>query len=286
MKTDKLKMIMAMAIFGTIGIFRRYIPISSALLALCRGIIGSIFLFLMMRIRKEKFARDTFRQYGVLLVLSGAFIGFNWIFLFESYNYTSIATATLCYYMAPIFVMIISPFLAKEKHTMKSMICIVTAFIGMLLISGIFTASRGSNDLKGIIYGLLAALLYASVILLNQHLKDLDANIKTILQLASASVVLLPYVVFTGIDISSFTLITCLMILIVGIIHTGIAYTLYFASMKSLPLQSIALFSYIDPLLAIALSAGFLHEAISIYEIIGAVLILGATLYNELSTNS
>lgn len=281
---SKLMIITSMIIFGTIGIFRKYIPLSSELIAMMRGIIGSIFLFIILKIKKEHISWYTIKKHLLLIILSGGLLGFNWILLFEAYQYTSVATATLCYYMAPIFVIVVSPFLFKEKVTLKKGICVVVSLIGMIFVSGILnTDFSGLSEFKGIILGLIAAIFYACVVIINKKITDISAFDRTIVQLSMAAVILLPYNLITeqfkNISITS-TII--LMIVFVGIIHTGIAYALYFGSIKNIKAQTAALLSYIDPVVAILLSAFILHEVIGIYEIIGAVLVLGATIISEL----
>ncbi|MBQ5677075.1 MAG: EamA family transporter [Lachnospiraceae bacterium] len=285
---SKLCLILAMTIFSTIGIFRRYIPLSSGMLAAVRGIVGTIFLLLVFFSKKEKFHADTIKKNLFLLLLSGCFIGINWIFLFESYRYTTVATATLCYYMAPIFVMLVSPFLFKEKMTIKKGLCIVSALIGMVFVSGILTEvpvndMSQDSQLKGIVFGLLAAAFYASVILLNKKISGVGAYEKTIFQLGSAAITILPYVLLTeSFEAMNLTPNILVLIIFVGIVHTGIAYTLYFHSMGDLKAQTIALYSYIDPILAIILSAIILKEHMHPLAIIGAVLILGAAMISEM----
>ena len=285
---SKLCLILAMTIFSTIGIFRRYIPLSSGMLAAVRGIVGTIFLLLVFFAKKEKFHADTIKKNLLLLLLSGCFIGINWIFLFESYRYTTVATATLCYYMAPIFVMLVSPFLFKEKMTIKKGLCIVSALIGMVFVSGILTEvpvndMSQDSQLKGIVFGLLAAAFYASVILLNKKISGVGAYEKTIFQLGSAAITILPYVLLTeSFEAMNLTPNILVLIIFVGIVHTGIAYTLYFHSMGDLKAQTIALYSYIDPILAIILSAIILKEHMHPLAIIGAVLILGAAMISEM----
>ena len=94
------KLVLSMLIFGTIGLFRRYIPLPSGLLAMARGLIGTLFLVLAMALRRQRPSGAAIRKNLPLLILSGAMIGFNWILLFEAYNHTTVALATLCYYMA------------------------------------------------------------------------------------------------------------------------------------------------------------------------------------------
>lgn len=282
---DKMMMIGAMTIFGTIGIFRKYIPLPSSLLALARGIIGTAFLlFLVLAVKRDKLSIEAIKRNFVFLVVSGAFIGFNWILLFEAYQYTTVATATLCYYMAPVIVVLVSPFLFKERLTPLKAICVAVALAGMVFVSGIPQSGFGGmSELKGILLGLGAATLYAIVVILNQYIKDIPAYDKTIMQLGTAAIAILPYTMLTEnfADIS-FTPVAVLMLIFVGIVHTGIAYTLYFGSMSGLKAQTIALFSYIDPVVAIILSAVILQENIGLWGVIGAVMVLGSTMVSEL----
>ena len=164
----------SMVIYGTIGIFRRSIPLSSGMLACVRGLLGSAFLCLFVRLRGGRIRHGMARRDLARFILSGALIGVNWILLFEAYNYTSVAVATLCYYMQPVIVILVSPFYLKEKLTAKKLL------------------------------------------------------------LAAAAV----------------------LVLILGIVHTGIAYALYFGSMGGLRAQTIALFSYIDPVVALIDTVG------------------------------
>lgn len=282
----------SMLIFGTIGLFRRYIPLSSGLLAFSRGILGALFLGLFLMIRRLPEQRLKKRKGSwnrasapvfFLLILSGALIGVNWILLFEAYNYTTVATATLCYYMQPTIVILLSPLFFHERLTAKKLVCAFLAVLGMFLVSGAAGEGIPQGDAsRGILCGLGAAALYASVVIMNKCIRNIDPYLKTILQLASASVCLLPYLAVTGqlsyVKLDSFSL---LMLLVVGIVHTGIAYTLYFGSTDGLRAQTIALFSYIDPVSALFISVLFLHEPMGAAGLAGAVLILGAAFAAE-----
>ena len=283
-----LMILSAMLIWGTIGLFRRFIPLSSAFLAFSRGILGGIFLLIVMRIKREKTAERLPLRTVVRLTLTGAAIGINWILLFEAYNYTTVAVATLCYYMQPTIVILLSPVIFREKLTSKRALCAVFAIIGMFFVSGVIGggAAQGSN-LKGIFLGLGAAVLYSIVVITNKSTTGIDAYRKTTIQLLSAGSVMIPYLLLTGgIGSMSFSAQTVILLLIVGIVHTGIAYVLYFRSMDGLKAQSIAIFSYIDPVAAMLVSAVFLNEPLSIYHIIGAILIIGSAVISEIQTET
>ena len=278
------KLILAMSIFGTIGIFVKYIPLPSSVIACVRGFVGVLFLLLVTFIKRNPISFKAIKKNLILLLVSGIFIGINWILLFEAYRYTTVATATLCYYMAPIFVTIASPFILKEKLTLKKGLCVLTALVGMVFVSGIVGSGSLHINAAGILCGIGAAFFYACVILLNKHLKDISPYDMTMTQLFAASAVILPYTLLTA-HISTVSLDTkaFICLAIVGIIHTGFAYMIYFSSISELKAQTVAIFSYIDPVIAIILSALLLKEEMGMYGIIGAVLILGSTLFSELN---
>ncbi len=280
----RAKLILAMTIFGTIGIFVKYIPLPSSVIACVRGFVGVGFLLLVTLIKKSKISFKDIKKNLLLLVISGAFIGINWILLFEAYRYTTVATATLCYYMAPIFVTIASPFILKEKLTFKKVVCILMALLGMVFVSGIVGTGSLHISVAGIAFGLGAALFYACVVLLNKFIKDISAYDKTMTQLLVASAVILPYALLTAdVSLSDLDVKALICLLIVGVVHTGFAYMIYFSSIGTLKAQTVAIFSYIDPVIAIILSALLLKEEMGIFGIIGAVLILGSTLFSELN---
>ena len=288
--TDKnlksyLMLITSMLIFGTIGIFRRFIPLSSGMLAFSRGLLGSAFLALFMRLSRRHSDEKLGLKTLLLLVLTGALIGFNWIFLFEAYNYTSVSTATMCYYMQPTIVILLSPLFLHERLTRRRLLCAAAAVAGMILVSGITGgAEAGARNLTVVFFGLGAAALYAAVVILNKKIALDDAYRRTAIQLTGAAVTLLPYLLLTE-DFSAIhlTAASIALVLFVGAVHTGFAYALYFGSMKRLKAQSIAVLGYIDPVFALLLSAAVLHESLSPIALIGAALIIGSALISELS---
>ena len=272
----------AMGIFGTIGLFRRLIPLSSAVIACSRGLMGLVFLLAVMLLTRKKPDLSAISKNLVLLLVSGAAIGFNWILLFESYRYTSVATATVCYYLAPMMLLLACPLL-KEKLTLKKLLCVGVALIGLVFVSGILEKMPSTDELLGIAFGLGAAVLYASVMFINKKLSPIPAYDKTALQLGSAAFVIIPYIFLTeGLPSFDLTPVQWVLLVVVGVVHTGIAYTLYFGAMKNLRAQTIAIFSYLDPVLAVLLSWLVLKEPLSFSNILGAVLILGSALYSEL----
>lgn len=279
--SGKLKILISMAIFGTVGIFVRFIPMASAAIAFCRGVMGCAFLLILMAVTGKKPNLGDMKRNGWLLAISGAAIGINWILLFEAYRYTTVAIATICYYLSPAFVTLASP-LVGEKLSGKKLLCVGTALVGMVFVSGVFQGNQNSSPL-GVLLGLGAAVFYASVILMNKKISPMAAYDKTLCQLGTASLVIAPYLLLSGgIYFGDMSAFGWMMLAVVGIIHTGVAYALYFGGIQDVNAQTAAILSYLDPVLSILLSAVILRERLDIFSIIGAILILGSALYSEL----
>lgn len=279
----KLQLLGAMGIFGTIGIFTYYIPLPAAAIACLRGVLGVTFLLVLMLLTGKKPDMKAIGSKWLLLCVSGAAIGFNWLLLFEGYRY-SVPTATVCYYMAPLFMILASP-LVGEKLTAKKLLCVAVALVGMSFVSGLLPGvTVGGSLLYAVLFGLGAAVLYASVILMNRKLGNVPAYDRTVVQLGAAAIVLVPYVLLTdGFCLGQLDLLGWVFLIVLGIVHTGIAYALYFGAMGKLNTQTVAILSYLDPVLAIILSTLILpNQTMTLWQILGTVLVLGSALYSEL----
>lgn len=276
---------LAMFIWGTIGLLRRLVPLSSGLIACFRGFSGALFLLIFMKARHIRILAPIPRKKLLLLLLSGAVMGVNWILLFEAYNYTTVPIATLCYYMAPTLVILASPLVLGEKLKLRRGICAAVALLGMVLVSGVVQGGLpAAGELQGILLGLGAAVLYASVVLLNKALTGIEPFRKTVLQLLAAAVTVLPYVLFTeGLPETLLDAGGLVALIVMGLLHTGVAYALYFGSIPRVSAGTAAVFSYVDPVTALVISALFLGESLTIPGIVGAVLILGAAYLGEKS---
>ncbi|MBQ8368864.1 MAG: EamA family transporter [Clostridia bacterium] len=279
----RLMLVLSMAVFGTLGPFVRNISVASAELALYRAILAALLIGLFLLITGQKIPFRQIRRSIPLLVLSGVAMGVNWILLFEAYKYTTVSAATLSYYFAPVIVTAVCPILFREKLTAKQIVCFILSTVGIVLITGTVSLSSGGTDLIGILFGLGAAVFYASVVLINKFIRDADGIHRTFLQFLAAIVTLIPYVALTGgVTLGSMEGSGWICLLIVGLVHTGVTYCMYFSSLRELPGQEAAILSYIDPLTAVVISVTVLGESMTVWQIIGGMLILGFTLWNEL----
>lgn len=280
----KTSIVVAMIIFGSVGIFVRNINLSSMEIALMRAIIGSLFLITVGLVLRRKISIKDIKANALLLILSGMSMGINWIALFQGYKYTTVSNATLGYNLAAIFVILLSPIILKEKLTPAKVVCAFIAMFGLFLVikAGGNGNSGTYNHVLGMAYSILGAVFYATVILINKHIKNLPGFETTLLQLTVAALVLLPVVLLqSGPNIFSMGTKSWVNLIILALVHTGLAYLLYFGSMKELNAQSIAIFSYIDPVSAVVMSVIFLGENITLLKVVGGILILGSTYFAE-----
>ena len=272
----------AMLVFGTIGLFVKNIGFPSSFISFARALTGSIFIALFMLFSGHGLDKKSVLKNLKLLIPSGIAMAFNWICLFEAYRFTGVAVGTLCYYMAPVIVVVLSPVFLKEKLTAINVTSVLAAVVGAVLISGVVSGSAKSA--KGILFGLAAAALYSTVVMINKFVKNLSPIETTFVQLSTAAVTMIPYILMTE-DVTTFVFDkrSVIFTLIVGVFHTGIVYMIYFSSVQKIPAQTTAVFSYIDPVTAIILSAVVLGERLDAVQLIGTFLILAATLFNELA---
>ncbi|MDO5331363.1 MAG: DMT family transporter [Bacillota bacterium] len=281
----KIQFLITMCSFGILGPIIKAIGFPSQLTACLRAWIAGLALLLYFVIAKKNISKETIKKCLGYIILCGICMAGDWICLFESYNYTTVATATICYYTEPIFVIIGSAIFLKEKIKPKHYLCIFIAFVGVALVSGL--AENGLpklSEILGVLIAVAGALFYTGIVLINKKfLKDEDPMFRTIGQLLVAGIVTVPYVLTTC-DLNSlqFSPKVILLLLFLGIAMTAFTYIIYFSNIVRIPTKTAAIFSYGDPVVAVIVSVLFMHEPISIYGIIGAVLVIGAAIFSEL----
>ncbi|MDY6050057.1 MAG: DMT family transporter [Corynebacterium sp.] len=290
----------SLIIFGTIGVVRRMIDLPSAFIAASRGVFGAVTIALIVvalrRSVRRGFDWQFVRANWKLLAFSGIMLGLNWAWLFEAYQFTTIATAQLMLYMGPIFVIVLSPLLLHERLRGFKVICVGVAFVGLLLVSVFNTAvpaTENPDHVVGVAYGLLAACGYTSVVIATKKLSptssdgSIDPYTNTVAQLVFCSIVLIPYSLLVddwfAPGVLTFTPQTVVFLALICVVFTGINYILFFGPVPHMSAQSIAVLSYLDPAVALTVSAVLLHEPLGGAGIIGAVLIIGAAIVSEIT---
>jgi RarD protein len=274
----KLILIVVMALWGSLGIFVRSIPISSLLLAFSRAIIALPIMMFGVKMSGLSL-RQCFKKENIPLMISGSLIGLAWVLFFAGFRLTSIANVTFIYNMCPIYVLILSPMLLKEKISRFQLLTIFIAFIGFILIIG-QSIDFADAAFLGILAATLSGILYALIVIINRkYASHLSGEAVAFIQMLFTLIVLLPFVIasnaFTQFnDMTSFSWI---LLLVLGVFHTGLAYIGYFQSYKTCSASTVAQFTYLDPAFALMFGYFLANESLTLIQGLGGLLILGST---------
>lgn len=281
----RFRLILSMVMVGTIGIFVKNIPLQSQTIAWGRVVLAAAAIGIYLLLSGKKLMFSASRKEIVLLIVSGAALGLNYTFLFEAYQYIPYSIATLCDYFSPVVVMILSPIFFHEKITKRQILCFFLATFGLALLVGMFSDAGEKPNAYGVIVGLTGMLFYVPVMMINKVVKGVDALHRTLLQFVTAAVVLTLVIPFTGgFDFSQMHTAGWLNLLLIGVVHTGICFCLYFSALPKLPAQEGAILSYADPMTAVLVSVLFMQERLGLVQILGGVLLLVSTMANEMPT--
>lgn len=280
MKNAYFKYVVALLLFGSNGIVASYIKLSSNEIVYLRTLIGSLFLIFVLVLSKQKVQFWKNKLHFLYLVVSGVAMGASWIFLFEAYEQVGVSIATLCYYCAPVIVMILSPLIFKEKISSAKLLGFLAVIIGMLCVNGeAFIQGRIS---LGLIFGILSAIMYAIMVVFNKMAVSITGLENATCQLVISFITV---AVLMGLKQGFLVHIMAgnlIPILILGVVNTGIGCYFYFSSIGRLPVQTVSILGYLDPFSALIFSAAILGEKLSLMQIAGAVLILGGAAFGEL----
>lgn len=279
----KYQLLISMILSGTLGVMMHFVTFPSSVSAFSRALISTPFLLLVIHIRKEKLNYLAVRNNAILLFLTGTMIALSWIFMFEAYRYAPVSVVTLCSYLSPIFLLIAAPIILKEKISFPKCLCVLGALVGVLIISG--SADLGVQeglDIRGVLFSMGASLSNTALILLSKKIRNISAYNQTVVQFAAAGLVMFPYALLTGgFSRLCFDGIAILMLLIIGIVNTGICYVMYFDALPKVSAQTIALYNYVPSLVSMVLSAAVLGERLTLGNICGGLLILAAAIISN-----
>ncbi len=274
-KLPFLKYLMALLMFGTNGIVASHISLSSYEIVLLRTLIGSLFLIAIYFITGCKLSFYRHKRQSAFLAVSGIAMGASWMFLYEAYAQIGVSISSLLYYCGPVIVMALSPLLFNEKLTLLKIVGFIAVLTGIFLVNGNVS---GQLNKWGILCGLMSAVMYSFMVICNKKAKDITGLENSMLQLLIS---FLTSAVFVGIKqgyVIDIQVESVLPIVILGLVNTGVGCYFYFSSIGKLPVQTVAVCGYLEPLSAVMFSAIMLDERLTALQIIGAVLIIGGTM--------
>lgn len=277
---NRIKLVLVMIIWGSLGVFTRSIPLSALSLAFLRAFIALPVLFAVMKMKKaDKVKHKNLIPY----IISGVLLGFGWLTLFYGYKHTSISSAVIIYNMCPVYVIILAPLVLKETISRIQIAVILLSFIGLFLIVG-HNLSDGYGYM-GLLLSGISGMLYATIVLINRSIKiRVDNQTATFVQILTAMIVLLPFVLIDG---NIFTVVhldamAVTYTVLLGVLHTSVAYTIFFSLYAHMKSVEIVSYSFLEPLFGIVFSVIFVGESLTLVQIIGGIMILGSTYIGEI----
>lgn len=282
-KLDKkafTKYLCALLLFGLNGIVASNIAMTSYEIVFLRTLIGSVLLTILFLVTRGKFTFLKHKKDFSFITLSGIAMGTSWMFLYESYQQIGVSLSSLLYYCGPVIVMILSPVIFKEKLTAPKIIGFLIVLAGISLVNG--TAALSGGNIWGLFCGAMSAVMYFFMVTLNKQSKNIVGMENSVIQL---TVSFLTVAVFVGIKqqfIIHIPAESWIWILILGIFNTGVGCYLYFSPLAKLPVQTVAVCGYLEPLSAVFFSAILLGEKMTVIQVIGALCIIGGAMIGEL----
>jgi drug/metabolite transporter (DMT)-like permease len=279
MNGNYLRYISALLLFGSNGIVASYILLNSYEIVFLRTFIGGLFLLAVFLITKGKFRGLQNKKHLTYLAISGAAMGASWMFLFEAYRQIGVSLATLAYYCGPVIVMALAPLVFKEKMVPVKIFGFLAVLVGMFLVNRHTLMQNGFS--WGLLYGVMAAMLYAFMVIFNKKAVRITGLENAVWQLAVGFITVALFTVIKQGIVIPVTSGSLFPILLLGILNTGIGCYLYFSAIQHLPAQSVAILGYLEPLSALIFSAAILQERLTFVQMMGAVLILGGAAFGE-----
>ena len=275
------KYLLALLLFGFNGIVAHYILLNSYEIVFLRTLIGSIFLGVVFFCSKGKLKKIANKKHFAYLIFSGIAMGMSWMFLYEAYSQVGVSVATLAYYCGPVIVILLSPLVFHERLTIKKILGFVLVLLGMYFVNGNALQQNGFS--WGLLCGILAAILYAAMVIFNKKALSITGLENAMLQLIFSFLTVMVFVLFKQGLVIPALFENIIPILILGIVNTGIGCYLYFSSIQKLPAASVAICGYLEPVSALVFAGMFLQERLTVMQIIGAALIICGAAFGEIS---
>lgn len=284
MKSAYISYILALLLFGSNGIIASYINLTSTEIVLYRTLIGSLLLLFLFMVNRNKWSFHKNKKHFFFLILSGISMGLSWMFLYEAYNRIGVSVSSLLYYCGPVIVIALSPVVFKEKLTRHRLTSFLAVFIGIILVNGNLVNS--ANNFWGIFCGAMSALMYSFMVIFNKKATNISGLENSLLQLTVSCITVAVFVLFKGNFSFYIPQSSLLPLLFLGVVNTGIGCFLYFSKLEKLPVQSVSILGYLEPLSAVVLSVIILNETMSIIQVTGALLVLGGAVFAEVGNRN
>ena len=272
--------IISLILFGLNGVVASYISLPSDEIVFLRTLLGSLTLLAVFLALRETFTFLAHRRDFVYVAASGIAMGASWIFLYEAYQLIGVSISSLAYYCGPMIVLILAPVLFREKLTWAGTVSFLVVLFGTFLVNGDILLT--ADNVRGLFCGAMSAVMHAAMVICTKKVVRMGGLENSLWQLIFSFLAVAGVMACTGGDFMfAIAAEDWLPVLILGVFSTGICCYLYFSSLGHLPVQTVSICGYLEPLSAVVFSVLILGEVMLPLQILGAVLILGGAVVGE-----
>ncbi len=275
-----IKYLSALLLFGLNGIVASHIALNSYEIVFLRTLIGSVLLLFLFLLSKGRFHIKEYKKDTLFITLSGIAMGTSWMFLYEAYQQIGVSLSSLLYYCGPVIVMILSPLIFKEKLTVPKLVGFAVVLVGILLVNG--NAADGNINTWGLFCAAMSAVTYFFMVTLNKQAKNITGMENSVIQLIVSFLTVGIFMLIKQGIIIHVPANAWFWVLVLGIVNTGIGCYLYFSPLSKLPVQTVAVCGYLEPLSAVVFAAILLGEKMTLIQVAGAACIIGGAMIGEL----
>ena len=276
-----IKYISGLLLFGLNGVVSSRLAMPSMGIVFYRTLLGSLFLLLLLLLKGEPLRPDAPPRQAAAAVLSGVSMGLSWIFLYEAYQRIGVGLSSVAYYCGPVIVLLAAPLVFRKRLTAAQTACFGVVFAGILLISVPDLSAGSGVDGPGLLCGFASALLHALMVIFTMKAPEVTGMKNAALQLAVSFLTVAAFALFTGLLTPPQGGEQWLWMLVLGLVNTGLGCYLYFSDIARLPVVTVSILGYLEPMSAVFFAVLLLHERLSALELAGALLILAGAAVTE-----
>jgi drug/metabolite transporter (DMT)-like permease len=268
-------MMIAMIISGSIGWFVIVSGQPAPEVVFWRCVIGALTLAVICG-AKGLLRRDALTRHQMILAgAGGVAVVLNWLLLFGAFPRSSISIATTVYNTQPFMLVALGAILFGERLTASKLFWLIIAFGGVVLLVSVAPSGgqTGSNYLTGIAMALGAAFFYALAAIIAKKLTGVAPMVIVLVQVLVGTAMLAPLAHFSTppTEISTWGALVAL-----GVVHTGVMFTLLYGAIQKLPTHLTGALSFIYPLVAICVDVIAFGHSLQPVQIFGGAAILFA----------
>lgn len=271
---------MAVMLFGLAGVIGKLVSIPAVILTFFRVLFSSVFLLFILGGKKTSLRLDRKKDY-LWFAAAGILMAVHWTSFLQSIQISTVAIGTITFSAFPLFVTFLEPLVYGEKLRGRDVAAAAVMFAGVMITVPEFSLENKTT--AGILIGLVSALTYAGLCLMNRSFSSRYAGIVICFyEQGIAAVFLLPVFLSRPASLSGYDLLCAVFL---GIVCTAIAHSIYVGSLSRVKVRTAGIISGMETVYGILFAFVFLGEAPGMRELAGGTVILGAALYATLEGN-